>query len=565
MFLQPWPKSWRPGCAHKKLVRRYRIVREGVDNIAKKKRALMKRKKLEMKPTLVVTKHDGDYTVQMEVYKNFSKERLINQYPYDENRIPIIYTIGKTEDTINKLQKQRERRERRETRRKSRLLQSTFRDKCQEICVKAYNQAIGLLPLPNPNMPDCPCDVAAIKAPSPVIDSCSCSETDGTISSSDSDGDDWVIEFTPPVARWKPKAKPPPITNDMETHYTYLDYKVKLLDKQGNPVPRFFKGPDGKEECSDLGGFWHADQWWEINKDGFIGPDGRWVPLSFTGPDGTLYSSEDGFFTDANGRKYVIGIDGYIDQDNKWCWYSRAPASNTVATVDKKIGKGKEEKPKDKKSPETEKTVGTQVESRDKSGGQSNQRPKLPARPNFDFLVDGKYDYRGVHPASRGPSALHTKCRGLNGSETKTNKSQRPYQTQQATPQPAQHTLTRVSSKKDMKAKKLVSGGHKSSKVVMNYAVNFDKRLKVPGRNEKWKGSSLRPGPYEFMQEMQMGYDDRGLRSPTKMTRASNTAAATGGSLGPRGLRRKFSLYTVDTYGNASSDKSSRSRSLKLE
>lgn len=526
------------------------MLREGVDNIAKKKRALMKRKKLEMKPTLVVTKHDGDYTVQMEVLKKYSKERFANQYPYDE-KPPLIYTIGKTEETINKLQKQRERRERRETRRKSRLLQSTFRDKCQEICVKAYNQAIGLLPLPNPNMPECPCEVAAVKAPTPIIDSCSCSETDGTISSSDSDGDDWVIEFTPPVSRWKPKVKPPPSTNDVETQYTYLDYKVKLFDKQGNPVPRFFKLPDGKQECSDLGGFWYRDQWLEINRDGYVGPDSRWVPLTFTGPDGTLYSSEDGFFNDANGRKYVIGIDGYIDQDNKWCWYSRVPKASTPATVDKKIGKGKL---KDKQSL-TGQTTGTGTPGASgETISTSKPRSKLPARPNFDFLVDGKYEYKGVHPTTRGPSALHSKCIWFGESETKKDRSRMPYQTQQTT----QQTMTSSPSRKDVKGKKNLTGTRRVSKVVLNYAINYEKRQNVPGRNEKWKGNPQRLGTYEFMQDMQMGYDDMmGLRSPVKMTRASNTAATAGGSRGLRGPRRKLSLYTVDTYRNSSIDKTS--------
>lgn len=528
----------------------------------------MKKKKLEMKPTLVVTKHDGDYTVQMEVFKKFSKERLANQYPYDE-KPPLIYTIGKTEETINKLQKQRERRERRETRRKSRLLQSTFRDKCQEICVKAYNQAIGLLPLPNPNEPDCPCEVAAVKAPTPVIDSCSCSETEGTISSSDSDGDDWVIEFTPPVARWKPKVKPPPSTNDMETQYTYLDYKVKLFDKQGNPVPRFFKLPDGKQECSDLGGFWYEGKWLEINKDGFVGPDGRWIPLTFIGPDGSLYSSEDGYFTDANGRKYVIGVDGYIDQENKWTWYSRVATRTSPTTVDKKIGKGKKEKlngkgKKDKlKYTEKQSTPGqTSQTASGETLNASKPRSKLPARPDFDFLVDGKYEYKGVHPATRGPSILHAKCIGLGESERKKGKSRVPYQTQHST----QQTMTTVPSKKEIKAKKTPGlGTNKVSKVVMNFAMNYDKRQSAPVRNERWQVYSQKPGIYEFMQGMQMGYDDLGLRSPTKMNRASNTAAGAGGPRAPHETHRKMSLYTVETYKNTSTYKTSNdSKSFNL-
>ncbi|KPJ05012.1 hypothetical protein RR46_04128 [Papilio xuthus] len=346
--------KWRPGAANKILVRRYRAIREGVDIIAKKKRALLQRKKkMEMKPTLVVKKKNGDYTVQMEVFKKYSKERLIFQYPYDE-KPPLIYTIGKTEEEKAKIQKQRERRERRETRRKCRLLQSTFRNRCQEICLKAYNQAIGLLPLPEPNNPECPCYTDTVKPLSPQIDSCSCSD-EGSITSSDTDNDDWVIEFTPPLARWDPKVKHPPVLMDNESQYNYLDYKVKLLDRNGNPVPRYFKGPDGKQECSDLGGFWGPKHvWLEINKDGYIGPDNRWVPMNFTGPDGMFYSSEEGFFTDNTGRTLRIGIDGYIEKDGKWAWYSirklpKSVKSKTMSTTETASSKLAKEKLESKK------------------------------------------------------------------------------------------------------------------------------------------------------------------------------------------------------------------------
>ncbi|KAJ8722420.1 hypothetical protein PYW07_003600 [Mythimna separata] len=347
--------NWKPGAANAILVRRYRQQRSGGDILNKKKRALMQRKKkIEMKPTLIVTKRDGEFTVQMEVFKKFSKERLLFQYPYDE-KPPLVYTIGKTEEEKRKIQQQRDRRERRETRRKSRLLQSTFRDRCQEICLKAYNQAIGVLPLPDPNSPDCPCAGKPLHEEPPIVDSCSCSDTASTIASSDSDHDEWVIEFTPPAARWDTKAKHPPVQVENETQYTYLDYKVKVLDKSGNQVIRFFKGPDGKQECSDLGGFWGTlngeRMWLEINKDGYIGPDERWVPMNFTGPDGMLYSSEEGFFTDTLGRILKIGVDGYVDKDGKWAWYSKkkekgspgqkSPKSKstaTASTVDPKKG-----------------------------------------------------------------------------------------------------------------------------------------------------------------------------------------------------------------------------------
>lgn len=328
-------------------------MREGKDTSAKKKRAMLKgKKKSDVKPTLIVKKKDGEYTVQMEVFKKYSKDRLLFQNPYDE-KPPLIYSIGKTEEEKAKIQKQRYRRERRETRRKSRLLQSTFRDKCQEICLKAYNQAIGVLPLPNPNDPECPCYTQSAQNVTPPIDSCSCSD-EGSISSSDTDGDEWEIQFSPPAAFFDVKAKHPPTLAENESQYTYLDYKLKCLDRYGNPVSRFFKGPDGKLECSDLGGFWSpAHVWLDINKDGYIGPDNRWVPMSFIGPDGVTYSSAERSFTDNTGQVINIGIDGYIDKDGKWAWYSRRPKgakstkSTSGSTFDtKRVGKtGKPEPP----------------------------------------------------------------------------------------------------------------------------------------------------------------------------------------------------------------------------
>ncbi|KOB65426.1 Uncharacterized protein OBRU01_22777 [Operophtera brumata] len=344
--MKPRP-LWRPGAANKILVRRYRALREGVEG-AKKKRGLMQRKKKpDNKPTLIVKKKDGEYIVQMEVFKKYSKDRLLFQNPY-EDKPPLIYSIGKTAEEKANIQKQRDRRERRETRRKSRLLQSTFRDKCQEICLKAYNQAIGILPLPNPNDPECPCYTQSPQNVTPPIDSCSCSDV-GTISSSDTDRDEWEIQFSPPAALYNAKAKHPPIPVENETQYTYLDYKVKLLDKRGNQVPRYFTGPEGKQECSDLGGFWSPNhEWQEINKDGYIGPDNRWVPMNFIGPDGMSYSAEEGSFTDSHGQLLKIGIDGYIDKAGKWAWYARRARGGTKSAKSgfvSSVKSGKDGKP----------------------------------------------------------------------------------------------------------------------------------------------------------------------------------------------------------------------------
>lgn len=446
-------------------MRRYRAIREGVDIIAKKKRAMMQRKKkIEMKPTLVVKKEKGEYTVKMEVFKKYSKERLLFQYPYDE-KPPLVYTIGKTAEEKQKIQKQQERRERRETRRKSRLLQSTFRDRCQEICVKAFNQAIGVLPLPNPNDPECPCYPEAVSNISPPIDSCSCSEEDD-ISSSDTDDDEWVIEFTPPAARWDVKAKHLPVLAENECQYNYLDYKVKLLDKQGNPVPRFFKGPDGKQECSDLGGFWGPGHvWLEINKDGYIAPDCRWVPMNFIGPDGMFYSAEEGFFTDSTGRTCKIGIDGYIDKDGKWAWYSKTRAKSSRTMTSSKTG-----------------TVLNYIKSR----AETNRIVK------DKIATKGKI---GVKPKGKD-ATVSSPVLSKNAADPRKGKKTVSYSPRQKTP------------------------------LLMSVSVNFDHE-KNKSSNSAWfkkATEATRLEKYkEIMDELNMYDDIPQLKQPSKTNRASNT------------------------------------------
>lgn len=469
-----------------------------MDSMNKKKRALMQRKKkIEMKPTLIVSKQDGEYTVQMEVFKKYSKERLLFQYPYDE-KPPLIYTIGKTAEEKRKIQRQRDRRERRETRRKSRLLQSTFRDRCQEICLTAYNQAIGLLPLPNPNDPACPCTAEPLPEESvepPIIDSCSCSDV-GTISSSDTDNDEWVIEFTPPAARWDAKAKHPPVLVDDDTQYNYLDYKVKIFDKSGNPLPRFFKGPDGKQECSDLGGFWSPDKvWLEINKDGYIGPDERWVPMNFIGPDGLFYSAEEGTFTDNAGQILKIGVDGYVDKDGKWAWYTKKkPAKSTKS-----------------KSTATASTV------------DAKKGAKSPAETsNKGKVADSK------GKAEIPPGGGNTKGKSVGDKKKSTSPT----------------TCPPGKDKYSDKGKKIVSLNSDKTKnpIVMSVSVNYDRNT-LPRLSQKDRKTPMDPRKLAKYREIMEGlrmYDDLGefMKPPIKTNRASNTP------------RKKLSPFTMGMLGS---------------
>ncbi|KPJ19084.1 hypothetical protein RR48_12595 [Papilio machaon] len=316
--------QWKPGAIHKFVYRMLKLARNPGDVIAKKRRKDTGKKKRPLKrPLLVVSKKNGEYTVTMETMKNYAKPRQLNQQPYEDKPV-MTYVIGRTEEENLARQKKKEREQRRLERAQRMFIQSAFKDMCQEICLKTYQQALGILP--DAEDPKCICYPAE---PGPdktnVNVSCSCSEVSGSFNS-DTDSDEWVIEFTPPNASFDPTFKCKKVAKfDKYTQYSYLDFRVKLLDRFGNPVPRFFKGPDGKQQCSDLGGFWSPDhKWLEINVDGYIGPDERWAPNIFIGPNGETVDAEAGKFQATDGRWLVVGVDGYVDCQGQWRWYNKS-------------------------------------------------------------------------------------------------------------------------------------------------------------------------------------------------------------------------------------------------
>lgn len=276
------------------------------------------------RPLLTVEKKDGEYTVTMETMKTFSKPRHPNNYPYEDKPL-VTYTIGRTEEENRERAKKKAREQRRLERYQREFIQSTFRDMCKEICMNTYRQALQFLP--HTEDPPCTC-FPALPGPDRIdLDhSCSCSDASKSSIGSATDDDEWVVEFTPPVAYFNPAFKGKKILKvDHSSQYSYLDYRVKLLDRLGNPVPRFFKYIDGSTMCSDLGGFWTPDdKWLEINVDGFIGPDGRWAPNIFSGPNGEQVEIEDGKFQAANNEWLVIGVDGYVDCNEKWRFYPKS-------------------------------------------------------------------------------------------------------------------------------------------------------------------------------------------------------------------------------------------------
>ncbi|XP_075969960.1 uncharacterized protein LOC142972594 [Anticarsia gemmatalis] len=338
---------WKPGAVNKHVLRLLRMARNPGESFAKKKRKkdMGKGKRGLKRPLLVVHKKEGEYTVTMETMKTYAKPRAVNQVPY-EDKPALTYTIGRTEEENRERRLKKERAHRRLERKQREFIQSAFTDVCKDICMKTYQQALGILP--DTEDPDCTCYPAQPGPDRTDLDqSCSCSE-DTNLSSLDTDEDEWIVEFTPPTAKFDPTFKSKKVTlSDNSSQYSYLDYRVKLLDRYGNPVPRFFKGPDGREQCSDLGGFWSpAKTWLEINVDGYVAPDGRWAPNNFTGPNGETVEGELGKFQSSDGNWLVVGIDGYVDCNNHWRYY---PARKGAATKKRRpvpvAGDKKKEKP----------------------------------------------------------------------------------------------------------------------------------------------------------------------------------------------------------------------------
>nr|AON96574.1 hypothetical protein [Bicyclus anynana] len=333
---------WKPGAINKHVLRLLRMARHPGQVISKKKRKDTGKKKRPLKrPLIVIHKKDGEYTVTMETMKTYSKPRTLNQQPYEDKPV-VTYKIGRTDEENRERLKRKEREQRRLEREQRHFIQSAFRDMCHDICLKTYQQALEILP--NAEDPECSCYPASPTAKDTNMDlSCSCSEDKSATDRSDTDCDEWIVEFTPPNATYDPVYKGKKILKvDNGSQYTYLDYKVKLLDRYGNPIPRFFKGPDGKQECSDLGGFWSPEhQWLQINVDGYIAPDGRWAPLNFIGPSGEQVEAEAGKFQAMNGKWLVVGVDGFVDSQGKWRFYPQSKKMVKKRSVSAKGGNKK--------------------------------------------------------------------------------------------------------------------------------------------------------------------------------------------------------------------------------
>ncbi|GBP68749.1 hypothetical protein EVAR_99019_1 [Eumeta japonica] len=312
---------WKPGACSRNVIAMFKAARNPGEVKIKKKKKKEPKKKLDKRPLLVVHKKDGTFKVTLETMKIYPKPRTFNQQPY-EDKPPLTYTIGRTEEENMERQKKKERMQRRLERDQRNFIESAFTNICDDVCTKTYQQAIQILP--DAEGPGCSCFIRSQNKNTQSEYSCSCSEDKNSLES-ETDDDEWFVEFTAPIAKYDSAFKPIKlIKTEASTQYTYLDYRVKLRDKSGNEVPRYFIGPDGRKQCSDLGGFWDPNKkWLKINKDGFIGADKRWAPLSFTGPcdEKVDIDIDEGKFQDSSGNWLTVGVDGYVDCNNKWRYY----------------------------------------------------------------------------------------------------------------------------------------------------------------------------------------------------------------------------------------------------
>lgn len=183
------PKGWKPGAISKRLLCKLNKAKRQTSAVETSKPLKKLKKRTETKPTLIICKVNGEYRVEMQTAPE-------NNEGSNEQYTPLVYKIAKADnkDKLAKLELKR--------RQLVKEIIGDFEDPyhpdvCEKTCLKAYKQAIGLLPL-DPNRPDCTCSDGAAGQDS-LKESCHCYYDD--VSSDCSSMDiDWEIHFSPPIA-----------------------------------------------------------------------------------------------------------------------------------------------------------------------------------------------------------------------------------------------------------------------------------------------------------------------------------------------------------------------------
>ncbi|CAH2073200.1 unnamed protein product, partial [Iphiclides podalirius] len=176
--------GWKPGAISKRLLKKLNEAKRSKSVVEEMKQTKRTKKRYGHKPTLIISKKDGEYRIQMQAMAE-GNDATTERYS------PVIYRIAKADN------EDRKRKKDRITRRLARravkdILPDSYDPKaCNNVCLEAYKQAVGL-----PNSYDEPSNLHENNQDI-LLDSCSCSENDVSSSCTSSEID-WEIQFTPP-------------------------------------------------------------------------------------------------------------------------------------------------------------------------------------------------------------------------------------------------------------------------------------------------------------------------------------------------------------------------------
>ena len=180
--------GWKPGAISNRLLKKLNKVKRQTQpeqGVKPKKKA---KKRIEDKPTLIISKKNGEYRVEMQVSPEDSELNV-------DHCSPLIYRIGR-EDTEERIQKRLRRQQRLVKEAVGKVWVDPYHPEiCEKTCLRAYKEAVGLA---DPNKPECTCTVVAEEED--VCSCCNSVEEDDDTSECSSLDLEWEIHFSPPIA-----------------------------------------------------------------------------------------------------------------------------------------------------------------------------------------------------------------------------------------------------------------------------------------------------------------------------------------------------------------------------
>ncbi|CAG5051143.1 unnamed protein product [Parnassius apollo] len=181
-------EGWRPGAISKRLMKKLYEAKRKKSVVEEIKQIKKAKKRIENKPTLMISKRDGEYRVEIQTTPAFN---VLSREEYS----PLIYRIAKAdnEDRIKKKNRIKRRLVRRAT--NDIWIDNNNTKDCDNVCLEAYKQAVGLPNSGGKSFENHCSELEAIDMP----DSCFCSDNDISSSCASSEVD-WEIHFSPPSA-----------------------------------------------------------------------------------------------------------------------------------------------------------------------------------------------------------------------------------------------------------------------------------------------------------------------------------------------------------------------------